>query len=124
MGKYNLGTASIEINKLLNKKDFYLNVSKASNIESDIEKQLDSIKVSLLNINNLLNKATNDGVVSGKRADAFKSWAKKAKSQSLTASKLKEKINNKYSEDVREYPLKVLNDRIAELEKKIADMSE
>ena len=124
MGKYSLGKVDLELSKLLNKKDLYIDVKKVSKIESDMEKQLESIRVSLININNLLNVAAKSEFVKGQKANSLKSWAKKAKSQSLSADKLKEKLNILYSQDFYEYPLKLLNDRIAELEKRIASMGE
>ena len=123
MGKYNLGEANIDLAKMLDKKKFYVNIKKTSKVEKDMEKQLEAMRVSLANINNLLNRSVKEEFVKGKRADAFKSWSKKAKSQSVNASKVLDKLNVKYEEDAREYPLRVLDNRIAELEAKLAKMS-
>ena len=88
-----------------------------------IEKDLDNAHKSLATINNLLNQSVNSGLVRGMRGKAFKSWAKKAKSQSTNALRVKEKLNEAYIEDVAKYPIKQLDDRIAALEKELEELS-
>lgn len=123
MGKYNLGKSTTTVQNKITKDTFYLNESKCNNIIKDIDNQLDSISSSLHKINNILNRTVSIGVVKGTKANSFKSWAKKSKSQGDNALKLKEKINSKYSLDVKDYPIRILNERIAELERKIASMN-
>lgn len=122
MGKYNLGSNSTGISASLNKNTLYVNESKTNPIEKEMEAQLEILHSSFNRINELLNRATNLGIVKGKRADVFRSWAKKSKSQSLNAMKLKQSLSEKYAEDVKNYPIQMLDNRIAELEKKIAGM--
>lgn len=123
MGKYNLGIASSALRNEVDKKNLYVNDAKAKNIEKDMEKQLDVIRTSLFNIHTLLNQAVNKKYVVGSRAQVFRGWAKKSKSQSLSAKRLMESLNDKYFDDVKNYPIKLLDDRIAELEKRIASMT-
>ena len=122
MGKYNLGKSTTTVQNKITKDSFYLNESKCNTIVKDIDKQLDSISTSLHKITNVLNRTVSIGVVKGAKGTSFKAWAKKSKSQADNALKLKEKLDTKYSSDVRDYPIRVLNDRIAELERKIAEL--
>lgn len=123
MGKYNLGAATTKsLEKVVN-EGIYVNEAKADIIIKDINKQLDNISESLHKINNLLNRTTTLELVKGTRAKAFKGWAKKCKSQADNALKIKEKLDIKYKLDVRDYPIKLLDERIAEIEKKILEMT-
>lgn len=123
MGKYNLGKSTTSVSPLLSKTNLYVNESRANSIVKDINNQLDDMRNSLLNINIILNKSVKGKYVKGSRANSFKGWAKKCKSQADNSLKIKDKLNTKYEEDVRKYPIKLLDERIAELEKKIADLS-
>ena len=123
MGKYNLGKSTTKIDQRLVKEGIYINEVKADPIVRNILKELDDVSVSLQKINIILNRSVNIGVVKGNKANTFKSWARKGKEQANNALKLKEKLSTKYDKDVRDYPIKLLDDRIAELEKKIAMMS-
>ena len=123
MGKYNLGKAFTSVSPLLSKNNLYVNESRANIIVKDIDKELDNMRNALLNINIILNKTVKDKYVKGNRASSFKGWAKKCKSQADNTLNIRYKLALKYNEDVRKYPIKLLDERIAELEKKIADMS-
>ena len=123
MGKYNLGVASTELNNTVNSNRLYMNEAKAKPLAADIEKQLEVIRVSLSNINALLNKSVSSEVVKGSRAETFKGWAKKAKSQATAVEKIKKLLSEKYAEDAKNYPIQLLDDRIAELEKKLSEIS-
>ncbi|MBQ9018822.1 MAG: hypothetical protein IJ097_00740 [Bacilli bacterium] len=123
MGKYNLGKSNIVVQNKVNKEELFVNEVKADVIVKDINRQLDGISNSLHKINNILNRTVKIELVKGSKANTFKSWAKKAKSQSDNSIKLKEKFNSKYEQDVKDYPIKLLDERIAELERKIANMS-
>ena len=123
MGKYNLGKVTEEVSSRIDKKNLYVNEKKAEPIVKDMEKQLTRIRTSLLKINLLLNESTSSKMVKGSRATVFKGWAKKAKSQATTAENLKVLLEASYKHDVDKYPIKMLDDRIAELEKRIVELS-
>lgn len=123
MGKYNLGKSTTKMGTKLVKEGIYLNEQKADPAVKNILKELDNISTSLQKINIILNRSVNIGVVKGNKANTFKSWARKSKEQSSNALKLMDKVSTKYEKDARDFPIKLLDDRIAELEKKIAMMS-
>ena len=123
MGKYSLGKANITINSKMSKDELNLKSSKATPIKNDMVKQLETIKDSLNNIGNYMNTAAKKGVVKGSYAEAFKGWAKKSKEQSDAANKRKNSLSNKYNEDVKNYTIKLLSDRLSMLETKISQMS-
>lgn len=122
MGKYNLGKSTTRMGTKLTKGELYLNEVKTEPIIKNILKELDGISVSLQKINIILNRSAKIGAVKGNKASTFKAWGRKSKSQADSALKLKEKVSTKYNKDVKDYPIKLLDDRIAELEKKIAAM--
>jgi len=124
MAKYSLGTATTKISSKVSKDTLYLNSSKANSIVSDMKTQFETISSSLSNINSLMNKAVNKKVVTGDYATAFKGWAKKAKSQATAATKRKSTLSSKYTEDTKNYTIKLLSDRISALESKIAKMAD
>ena len=123
MGKYNLGKSTSKVGEKLVKEGIFLNEVKSDPIIKNIVKELDDISTSLKKINITLNRSVNIGVIKGSKANTFKSWARKSKEQANNALKLQEKVSTKYNKDVRDYPIKLLDERIAELEKKIAMMS-
>ena len=122
MGKYSLGSATTEV-KGIDKNYFYMDEAKAKRTVNDILKQLDVMKSSLLNMHLLLNQAVSSDIVKGMRAKSYKAWARKAKSQANSIEKLKASLSDKFDEDLRNYPLKLLDDRIAELERRISNMT-
>ena len=123
MGKYSLGDASINVSDNVDKSQLFVDEKHADALVSDIEKELSNINSSSMKVQLLINQSVNMGAVSGKRAVAFKSWARKAKSQASQVAKLNENLENNYQADVRNYPIQKLDQRIAELEKKIAAMA-
>lgn len=123
MGKFNLGKSTTKVQEKITKEELYLNEVRADSIIKNILKELDNINTSLQQINITLNRTAKIGAVKGNKASTFKAWARKSKEQGNNAIKLKDKITVKYNKDVRDYPVKLLDDRIAELEKKIAMMS-
>lgn len=123
MGKYNLGKSTTQLGNKLTKDELYLNEVKCDPIIKNILKELDDVNNSLQKINIMLNRSVKIGAVKGSKANSFKAWARKSKSQGNNALKLKDKVSTKYNKDVKDYPIKLLDDRIAELEKKIAMMS-
>ena len=122
MGKYNLGKSTTKMGTKLTKGEIYLNEVKTDPIIKNILKELDGISVSLQKINIILNRSAKIGAVKGNKASTFKACGRKCKSQADSALNLKEKVSTKYNKDVKDYPIKLLDDRIAELEKKIAAM--
>lgn len=123
MGKYSLGSASTVVNGV-DKNNLYLNDNKAKKVVNDLYKQLDAMSASLINVHLLLNQCVACGMVKGVRVKTYKAWARKAKSQANAIDKLKESIHSRFEDDLRNYPLKLLDDRIAELERRIASMSQ
>ena len=123
MGKYNLGKSTKEVQNKIVKDKLSINESKAKPLVKDIDKQLDNISDSLHKINNILNRSVSIGLIKGSKGNSFKSWAKKSKAQADNAIKLKTRLDESFETDVREYPIKLLDQRIAELEKKIESMS-
>lgn len=122
MGKYNLGSATTNINGNMSKKEIYINSDEIGDICDDIKLQFDNIKSSLNTINLLLNTAVKNSVVSGSYADSFKGWAKKCSSQAITALERKKSLSDKYSSDAKKYAMSLLDARIAELENQISVM--
>lgn len=123
MAKYSLGTAKTKIDPKMNKGEVYLDESKATAIKDDMIKQFDNITASLNQIKADLNKAVSKKVVKGSYANAFTGWSKKCGTQASNATKRKTSLNSKYNEDVKNFAMKLLNDRIAKLESIIAKMS-
>ena len=120
MGKYNLGKSTVSVNVEINKDDLYVDEKKCGKLVKSIDKNLELIEKSMMNIERILNKSISAGAVTSSRAKVFKSWSRKCKSQANSALKLREKVEASYAEDVKKYPIKVLDDRIMELEKKLA----
>ena len=123
MGKYNLGKSTTKMGEKLVKEGIFINEVKSDPIIKNIIKELDDISVSLQKINIILNRSVNIGIIKGNKANTFKAWARKSKEQANNSLKLQEKVITKYNKDVKDYPIKLLDERIAELEKKIAMMS-
>ena len=122
MGKFDLGVSSTKLSKDIDRNTLFVDERKTKKIVDDMEKQLDIIRISFSNISMLLHKSIKCGVVKGSRADTFRGWARKAKSQSNSVSKLNSMLDENYSNDIRSYPIQLLDMRIAELEKKIAKL--
>ncbi len=122
MGKYNLGKSKTSVNVQITKDNLYIDEKRCKKLEKSIEKNLDVLEKSMMNIEVILNKAVKTGAVTSSRAKVFKSWGRKCKSQANSASKLKEKISTSFAEDAKNYPIKLLDERIMELEKKLASL--
>ena len=89
----------------------------------DIKKDKKEIKIEIdIIFQTDLNKAVSKKVVKGSYADAFKGWGKKCKSQATAATQRKTTLSNKYNEDVKNFTIKLLSDRISRLESLIASM--
>ncbi len=100
----------------------FVNDVKVKSITKDMQKQLDIVRISFMNINNSLNQLVNQKVIKGSRLDAVKNLSKKAKSQATATEKLKDTLIQKSTEDMQLYPIQLLDERIAELEKKIENL--
>ena len=122
MGKFQLGGKVRVTTGAIQKDYLYMNESKVKKYQKEMDKQLEEISSALIKSSSCLMDAVKDGKVKGKRAEIFKGWAKKAKSQAAATKKLKDVLQDSYLEDVQEYPIRRLDNRIAELEKKIAKM--
>ncbi len=121
--KFNLGDSTTEVVGI--KKDIlYVNSSKAPALEKDLEKQLDILRSSFLKVNELLNKVVNKKTIKGNRSEVYKGWARKAKAQSQASEKLRDTLSDKFTDDLYQYPIKLLDDRIIELEKKMDSIME
>lgn len=123
MGKYSLGRSTTKMGGKLSKNELYINEVKTEPVVNNILKELDDISNSLQKININLNRVVKIGAVKGSKANTFKSWARKSKEQATNALKIREKVSIKYNKDVRDYPIKLLDDRIKELEDRIAMLS-
>ena len=108
-------------NSILNidKNCLFINSDKMKTIDKNMENDLDKMRSSLIQINSLLNKMVKYDSVKGKRKEVFKKWAKVSKSQALSSEKLKLNLNEKYKEDLQKYILKLLDERISDIERRI-----
>ena len=122
MSKFDLGNGTTTIFNI-EKGNLYINSAKFKNVDKNIETELDTMRASLMNICALLNKVVKMDCVKGKRVDIYKGWAKVSKSQALACEKLKCNYNEKYKEDLQNYILKMLDDRISDIEKRIDALS-
>lgn len=122
MAKYSLGTAKTAMHANVKKDELYLDPDKANFLEAQMEQQFKAIATSLKNIQNLMNKAVSGKVVRGSYADAFRGWAKKCGSQSIAATNKANSLKAKYTEDIKNFTIKMLDARVSELEAKIAKM--
>lgn len=124
MGKYNLGEATTQLNINMSDSELYVDSAAARSLQDDIERQLELIQSSLNKINTLMNQAVAGKAVLGSYAEAFKGWSKKCSSQAITAKEKLDAFKYKYSNDVKQYTMDLLDSRIAELENQIASIEE
>ena len=122
MGKYSLGKSKSSINEQITKGNLFIDEKRCGKLEASINKNLELIEKSMLNVEKLLNKSLKSGAVTGSRVKVFKSWSRKCNSQANSAARLRDKIREGYEADVKYYPIKQLDDRIAELEEKLAKL--
>ncbi len=122
MSKYDLGVSTSKVSKI-EKNKLYMDTTKFKSVEKNINKELEAIRSSLFNINTILNKASKLEIVKGKREEIFKGWAKVSKSQANVTLKLKENYHEKYIDDLQQYILKMLDERISDIENRLNKIS-
>ncbi len=120
MGKHRTTTTEVSG---IEKDKLFINEGKMRGLSKDMQKQLTVISESLNNLSDSLNKLVSSKVITGNRVDSYKSWAKRAKSQAIAADKLIASLSEKCDADLQLYPIQLLDDRISELEKKIASLT-
>ena len=113
-------TMSTQVQSTVSKDVLYLDVEKATALTSDMVTHLKGINQSLSTLNTLLTKAVNKKVATGTYATVFKDWAKKCKTQATYAQSKKTALKSKFEADTKDYTIKLLSDRLAELEAKVA----
>ena len=121
MEKKNYGVIVNKITKYVDKNELYLDDKKLDSVIKNIIEQFEIIEESLNSISIILGRSVD--VVGKNRLDVVKDLKRRTKSQADSVRKLSESLSTKYDEDARNYPLKLLNDRIAEIEKKLAELS-
>lgn len=119
MAKYSLGTAKTKMGSKMRKGDVYLDKPRAESIKNDMIKQFDNITASLTQINADLNKAVAKKVVKGSYAEAFKGWSKKCKAQATASKQRRTTLSSKFGESVRLFSMKLLEDKIADLLRRV-----
>ena len=120
MGKHRTTTTEVSG---IEKDRLFINEAKMRSLSKDMQKQLTVISESLEHLSESLNLLISQKVVTGNRVDSYRSWSKRAKSQAIAAEKLIASLNEKCNADLQLYPIQLLDERIAELEKKIASLT-
>ena len=94
-------------------KNVYVNSTKADLIIKDIEKQFDVIT---------MNKCVYKKTVKNEDCEAFLGWARVCEREARDVVEIKKDFKYAYNDDVKNYTIKLLDDRIAALEKSIAEL--
>ena len=118
MSKFDIDKQSNTVMNI-NKNHLFINSDKMKTIDKNMENDLEKMRGSLIQINILLNKIVKYDSIKGKRKEIFKGWAKVSKSQVLASEKLKLNLNEKYKDDLQKYILKLLDERISDIERRI-----
>lgn len=121
MGKNNKDVLIIDG---ISSDELILNESKTRKVLKDMDKQLHVLEDAWMDINHSINKLVNQNVIKGKHGESLKSMIKQSKIQSSAAKKLSSNLIDKFEEDVKIYPIQLLDKRISVLEEKIAHMVE
>ena len=121
MGKNNKDVLIIDG---ISSDELILNESKTRKVLKDMDKQLHVLEDAWMDINHSINKLVNQNVIKGKHGENLKSMIKQSKIQSSAAKKLSSNLIDKFEEDVKIYPIQLLDKRISVLEEKIAHMVE
>lgn len=122
MKKYDLGKPSVSLNDNMKLKIVYVNSTKADLIIKDIEKQFDTITKSLDKIDTIMNKCVYKKTVKNEDCEAFLGWARVCEKESVNIVDVKKDFKYAYNDDVKNYTIKLLDERIAALEKSIAEL--
>ncbi len=122
MKKYDLGKSIVSLNNNMKLKGIYVNSTKADLIIKDMDKQFSAITKSLEKINTIMNKCVYKKTVKSEDGEAFLGWARVCEKESSNVSEIKKDFKYAYNDDVKNYTIKLLDDRIAALEKSIADL--
>lgn len=122
MKKYNLGRPIVTLNNNMKLKNVYVNSTKADLIVKDIEKQFDAITKSLNKIDTILNKCVYKKIVKNEQCEAFLGWGRTCAKEAAIIQETKKDFKYAFNDDVKNYTIKLLDDRIAALEKSIADL--
>ena len=118
MGKFDLGVSNTKVTGI-DSKNLLVNDLELNAIESNIEKQLDNVRLSLIHISDLLYKSVNMKYVKSSRIQIFKGWARKAKSQSQICEKLEKEFADNYKNDLHDYTLLIIDDYLNDLKREI-----
>ena len=122
MKKYNLGKPTVVLNDNMKLKNVYVNSTKADLIIKDIDKQFDAITKSLEKINTIMNKCVYKKTGKNEDCEAFLGWARVCEKESVAIIETKKDFKYAYNDDVKNYTIKLLDERIAALEKSIAEL--
>lgn len=122
MKKFDLGKVTVSLNENMKNKTVYVNSTKADLIIKDIGKQFDVITKSLDKINTIMNKCVYKKSVKKEDTENFLGWAKFCEKEIEPLEEFKKDFIYAYKDDVKNYTIKLLDDRIAALEKTIAEM--
>lgn len=121
MGKFDLGVSNTKVTGI-DPNNLLVNDLELKNIEPNIEKQLENIRLSLIHISDLLYKSVNMKYVKSSRIQIFKGWARKAKEQSQICEKLEKEFADNYKNDLHDYTLLVIDNYINNLKQEINDI--
>ncbi len=122
MKKFDLGKVTVNLNDNMKNKSVYVNSTKADLIIKDIGKQFDIITKSLDKINTIMNKCVYKKSVKKDDVENFLGWARFCEKEIEPLTEMKKDFLYAYKDDVKNYTIKLLDARIAALEKTIADM--
>ena len=122
MKKYDLGKPIVSLNNNMKLKSVYVDSTKADLIIKDIDKQFGTITKSLEKVNTIMNKCVYKKTVKSEDSEAFLGWARVCEKEAHNINEIRKDFKYAYNDDVKNYTIKLLDDRIAALEKSIADL--
>lgn len=122
MKRYNLGKPTVTLNNNMKLKNVYVNSTKADLIIKDIEKQIDVIAKTLNKIDTIMNKCVYKKTVKSEDCEAFLGWSRVCEKEAYNIIEIKKDFKYAYNDDVKNYTIKLLDERIAALEKSIAEL--
>ena len=106
----------------MSKKSLCLDTKKADVMKDNILKQLDIIAKSFNEVHSILNRLNMKKYISDGNTGLVVQCAKSCLSQAQAARALMTNLDAKYNEDQKNLIIEDLNDRIAFLEEKLAQM--